>query len=571
MLKSLEVIIYDNDNTVWKLDVTADVSIPLQFGIADVREPQNAKGTWSKTATFKGTANNNKAFKHVYEISGDSLFNVNKKVRCVIIQDGVNDFVGYVRLLNIKRKNNGSNDYNRIQYELSFFGETADLFKNITGDYLHDLDFSEWDHDYTYTNVTNSAIGNTVLNGVTGQNSISLGSGLTINSFAYNSGYLQVVFSGAHSLAVDDELYVIKSSNANNSHYNGFFFVKSVENSTTATLWMVYGEDVGAETGTARKITRLGVGYVYPMIDYGLNTGSSWDIKHTFPAIYVKNYIDKIFENAGYTYDSAFFDSQYFKSLIIPFNKDTFEISQAEVLEREFKATYSTNASLVTDSSTGAFYGFTFDEAIEPDNDSTNGNNDDNGNYYVPTGEYTVPISGHYNFNWNVIKSVILDGIPAGYTRPITNNSMTVRIRVNSIIVFGQSYNGGFTNTSSLQGTSPTFFLNAGDVVDFRLIGVLNYKLKDASNNYYTASQTVKLQILQGTFLQCKILNTLLSEGANIEINNAIPKDILQSDFLASIIKTFKLFVEPDGDDSKKLVIEPRGQTQQSPRGYRVL
>jgi hypothetical protein len=553
-----EVIIYDADNTVWKLDVTADVSIPLQFGIADVREPQNAKGTWSKTATFKGTANNNKAFKHVYEISGDSLFNVNKKVRCVIIQDGVNDFVGYVRLLNIKRKNNGSNDYNRIQYELSFFGETADLFKNITGDYLHDLDFSEWDHDYTFSNVTNSAIGNTVLNGVAGQNSITLGSTLTINSFAYNSGYLQVVFASAHSLAVDDEVYIVKTSNATNSHYNGFFFVKSVENSTTVTLWMVYGENTGIETGTGRKITRLGVGYVFPMIDYGLNTGSSWDIEHTFPAIYVKNYIDKIFENAGYTYSSTFFDSQYFKSLIIPFNKDTFAISQAEVLEREFKATYSANATTVTDSSTGIFYNFNFGEPIEPDNDSTNGNSDDNGNYYVPTGEYTAPVTGYYNFNWNVIKLVTLDAIPVGYTRIIDTDFITIGGRVNGINTFSQAYFQSFLNTSPLQGTSPSIFLNAGDVVDFRLTGVLKYRLKDASNNYYTTSQDVDLQILQGTFLQCRMLNTVIGEGATIELNNAIPKDILQSDFLSSIIKTFKLFIEPDGDNSKKLVIEPR-------------
>ena len=554
-----EVIIYDNDNTVWKLDVTADVSIPLQFGIADVREPQNAKGTWSKTATFKGTANNNKAFKHVYEISGDSLFNVNKKVRCVIIQDGVNDFVGYVRLLNIKRKNNGSNDYNRIQYELSFFGETADLFKNITGDYLHDLDFSEWDHDYTYTNVSNSAIGNTVLNGVTGQNSITLGSTLTINSFAYNSGYLQVVFSASHSLSVDDEVYIVKTSNANNSHYNGFFFVKSVDSSTTVTLWMVYGEYVGIETGTAKKVTRLGVGYVYSMIDYGLNTGSSWDIEHFFPAIYVKNYIDKIFENAGYTYSSTFFDSQYFKSLIIPFNKDTFAISQAEVLEREFKATLSANESLVTDTSTGIFYNFNFDEPIEPDNDSTNGNNDDYSNYYVPTGEYTAPVTGYYNFNWNVIKSVILDGIPAGYSRLNSANFITFVIRVNSINTFAQAYTGAFTSSGgNLQGTSPSLFLTAGDIVDFRIRGSFGYTLKDSSNNYYTTSQTVKLQILQGTFLQCRMVNTVIGEGATIELNNAIPKDILQSDFLSSIIKTFKLFVEPDGDNSKKLVIEPR-------------
>lgn len=50
-----------------------------------------------------------------------------------------------------------------------------------------------------------------------------------------------------------------------------------------------------------------GAGYVYPMINYGGMGVSSWDVNNFFPAIYVKTYIDEIFDAAGYTYTSAFF------------------------------------------------------------------------------------------------------------------------------------------------------------------------------------------------------------------------------------------------------------------------
>ncbi len=70
-----------------------------------------------------------------------------------------------------------------------------------------------------------------------------------------------------------------------------------------------------------------GSGYFYPLIDYGLyretdivaNQGD-YNVGTLRPAFYVKEYIDKIFQAAGYTYTSTFLNTSYFKSLIIPHN-----------------------------------------------------------------------------------------------------------------------------------------------------------------------------------------------------------------------------------------------------------
>jgi len=59
--------------------------------------------------------------------------------------------------------------------------------------------------------------------------------------------------------------------------------------------------------------------FTYPLIDYGFSIdGVNYPIQNFAPAIYVKEYIDRIFAAAGFTYNCPFFSSSYFKSLIIP-------------------------------------------------------------------------------------------------------------------------------------------------------------------------------------------------------------------------------------------------------------
>src|SRR6478752_10031524 len=78
-----------------------------------------------------------------------------------------------------------------------------------------------------------------------------------------------------------------------------------------------------------------GSGYYYPLIDYGTySTGKhDWDI-HTFrPALYLKEYIDKIFSAAGYRYNGALFDTPRFKSLIIPHSKKQLTIVTSQLYD----------------------------------------------------------------------------------------------------------------------------------------------------------------------------------------------------------------------------------------------
>ena len=98
----------------------------------------------------------------------------------------------------------------------------------------------------------------------------------------------------------------------------------------------IYKSGVLFNTGGANNVDG-GQGYVYPFIINGNNEtpNETWNIYDAFPAIYVKTVVDKIVEFAGYTYTSKFFDSAYFKKLILPYSKSIIEVDEEVYSSRE--------------------------------------------------------------------------------------------------------------------------------------------------------------------------------------------------------------------------------------------
>ena len=80
----------------------------------------------------------------------------------------------------------------------------------------------------------------------------------------------------------------------------------------------------------------IGEGYVYPMIDFGRTRFNDWRVEDFKPAIYLKQYIDAIISEAGFTYESTFFDTTLFKSLIVPYGSGQLLLDNTAILCREF-------------------------------------------------------------------------------------------------------------------------------------------------------------------------------------------------------------------------------------------
>lgn len=114
-------------------------------------------------------------------------------------------------------------------------------------------------------------------------------------------------------------------------------------------------------------------GYYYPLIDYGndwdLGEVNGWtttyntEVKTTnmFPSTNVKYIVDKIFSDAGYTYQSNFLNSEVFTNLYVPFNKSKLVrsvtgTSSRFTIGRTQSATFSANIPSPEPSWSGIYY-----------------------------------------------------------------------------------------------------------------------------------------------------------------------------------------------------------------------
>lgn len=164
--------------------------------------------------------------------------------------------------------------------------------------------------------------------------------------------------------------------------------------------------------------------YVYPMIDYGFNQSNltniqEWNVADFYPAIKVKKYLDEIFSEAGYTYTSTFFNSNYFNTLIIPFSSEDFKLTNTAINSKIFSAnTPKFLGSNSTNSTTfSGQYLSTNANVMQNDKIVYQTEDFDTGGVYDnTTGVFTVNGNGTYSFSAMV-------QLVGKFTTPSTNPS----------------------------------------------------------------------------------------------------------------------------------------------------
>lgn len=185
-----------------------DVAVTTVFQIADIRQPENGTGSFSRTIDIPGTPEINIFFEDVYNVNIDlQTFNPNLNVRAVYYVDELPNFEGYLQLLQV--------DVNEVTkeiiYKCNILGEVTSLFTKIKGLFLTDLagDFpAPYTHTLNATNIQNSwaNLGASyvypVLDRGQAQSFYAGASGLTINQYAGNGclfarDYLLYIFQNA--------------------------------------------------------------------------------------------------------------------------------------------------------------------------------------------------------------------------------------------------------------------------------------------------------------------------------------------------------------------------------------
>lgn len=317
---------------------------------------------------------------------------------------------------------------------------------------------------------------------------------------------------------------------------------------------------------TAQKASwtaAVGAGYVYPMIDYGITNGLTFAVENFYPAIYVKQYIDSMFTLAGYSYSSAFFTTDFFKRLIIPYNSTTMLLSVTELDSRYFKAKRNADYVAVTMTETAADPFLNTPNGIPIKIQINTDVSDVNNQFNTSTYNYINGDKGNYVLKSNIKFNFTISGLSVS---PSTMNVFPVTFIIGTMDSVGtlvttigaytynvpaQAISNGMTTaTYDFTFETPSVLLLAGQSF------CVSFGVSPLSIGH---PATFALNILADTTFENKAINSGIFDGDAVTMNHmGIPRNVKLKDFFTSIIKMFNLYIEVDKTISNKLYIEPR-------------
>lgn len=134
-----------------ELDTRDDISVSLNYQVADILDPSKKKTNFSKTITLPGTKRNNKVLEHIFDVNINNLTYNPLRAQEAIIRVGDNEiFKGNMRIVNIVEVNG------QVEYEINITGSLRTLFSSMGELSLKDLDFNEYNHTRSLENVVKS-------------------------------------------------------------------------------------------------------------------------------------------------------------------------------------------------------------------------------------------------------------------------------------------------------------------------------------------------------------------------------------------------------------------------------
>ena len=317
-----------------------------------------------------------------------------------------------------------------------------------------------------------------------------------------------------------------------------------------------YGEIVSSWSNTD--------GYVYPMLDYGVNeplyqqtSERIYKVNDFRPAVFLHDIVDRIFRFADFSYTSTFLSSTFFQRLIIPWTNEGFTISEEEVANRTATAS-APGTQYLNDQFMPNYPSAPFNTEVLLDfNSSIDPNNlwNDAGDYYEAT------IDGNYNVFSNpsfILTKTDVNGVfgpmPVNiniYRQTTAGTIDLVGSNLNDIEVPAAALAIGTAYETAAVGSAENVYLEAGDRVFSRI--EINY-----------AEPLFAFVIFFGRYdLEASIRGTIevtsgdlgIVEGTEIPMNSLVP-EIEMKDLLLSVIQMFNLYVTIDPNDERNLLIE---------------
>lgn len=157
-------LIIDNQ----EIDIDENVQIPLTFALADMKEPQDRKRSFSKTIRVPGTQNNLNFFASTYSLSIADLgvdstiqFNYDPTIRvpAKYYRNGTMIFDGLCQLISVELEK-------KVYYfNIILFSNTVGIQQSLNEILISELGWSEYNHELNFDNIVNSWDTSVIKNG----------------------------------------------------------------------------------------------------------------------------------------------------------------------------------------------------------------------------------------------------------------------------------------------------------------------------------------------------------------------------------------------------------------------
>jgi len=254
-----------------------------------------------------------------------------------------------------------------------------------------------------------------------------------------------------------------------------------------------------------------GTGVYYPLIDYGTYSANKhdWDIQTFRPALYVREYIDKMMTVAGYRWNAPLFDTPRFKRFIVPYSQKILTINTTQLI----------SAKITSNQTFGFPPGGTHLQTY----DVVTGTGF---SYDAPKAVYTFLGTVTTNLNLAITFEGTFTGVAffPSIQLDIWKNGTTGALIYNTSTIFSP-----FSITTTI---SVSFA--PGDTLEFRWSGTADSMTLTKAEFAVTAPSGVSIPI---------------TIGDTVKMNEKIPKNIRQIDFILAIVKLFNLYAYEDRND----------------------
>ena len=466
------------------IDLFDDEVISTDYSFAEIQDITAKNSTYSKAFSVPGSKNNNDIFQHFYNFNTSLLdYDIRDAFSAAFEIDGYTIFEGYIRLENV------AITQEEVQYNITFYSIIGKLSSQLGDKVLFNLNYSALSHTYDQEEIETSLL---------------------------------------------DPDFRTDSTNP-------------LENGQVMYMLANYGYDYDDNKEIISGST--------PILDYRSGTepgyfdfiGSPLRFYYLKPAIQLKWMYEAIFNQAGFTITSNFFETAYFKRFYLPltFNTDSLYLNQAVIPEWWFNNDQRSGTTVVKSAYTWNEIGGST-QSVERVLELPVRQNNINAQQFS-TYTFRVPSGGNYQFQlaW------------AGYNRDGRINPFFPDFEsAQATIYFREIQAGGNDGTSGITLFSQTITIPPQQAFQqfytFQVALSANYNYTVDIFRFGTAYDAevnaLQLRTLQGP----RVIVGPVDLGLEFP-----PTEVKQIDFISGINRRLNLVVVPNPDIPNDFIVEP--------------